>query len=165
MDEQRLESDLTALLRVFGQGGTLAPLLDLERDHLEALYAQGLAHYEQGRWSDALTIFGGLLMLDHAEPRYLNAVASTQQMLGHHAQALQYWGISQVLSPLDPAPTFHCANSLLAMGCVAEARDALGIVIAQTRDDPAQQALHTRARALLALIGSHATDTSPETPR
>jgi type III secretion system low calcium response chaperone LcrH/SycD len=148
----RLEADTRALVRMLAEGGTLAGLYGLGRDELGALYAYGHLHYGQARYGEALKAFARLVTLRHGEPRYLNALAATQQKLGRHAQAVHYYGLSQLLDASDPAPTYHTAVSLVALGHTADAADALRIVLRQCAGRPARQALAARAQALLGLL-------------
>jgi type III secretion system low calcium response chaperone LcrH/SycD len=151
-----LKDDTEALLRLFGQGGTLGGLYGLSSQELEALYAFGLGYYRQARYGDALKVFAQLVSLKHGETKYLNALAATHQMLGHHPQAIHHWGVSQLLDATDPLPTFHTANSLLAMGEVGDALDALALVITQCQRDGDKPALLARAEALQALVKAKA---------
>lgn len=154
--DDRLVQDTTAMLRMLAQGGTLGGLMRLGQDELEALYAFGLGHYSQARWTDAMKVFSRLVMLAHGEPRYLNALASSYQMLGQHERAVHYWGVSQLLDASDPLPTFHTANSLLALGLVADALDALDLVLRQCREQGRHAELAARAQSLVTLIQSKA---------
>ena len=149
--EERLQSDTRALLRMLTEGGTLAGLYGLAADELEALYSVGLGQYNQARWDEAQKVFGQLVTLRHGEPRYLNALAATHQMRGEHAKAVHYYGLSQLLAPKDPAPTFHTAHSL---GLVDDAVEALQIVLRQCDGDTGKAALAQRAQALLDLVSS-----------
>ncbi|MBL8965329.1 MAG: tetratricopeptide repeat protein, partial [Phycisphaerae bacterium] len=116
---ERVQQDTEALLRLITNGGTLAGLFKLSDDELEALYAFGLSHYNQGRYAEAMKIFSRLVTLHHGQTRYYNALAASHQMLGQHERAVHYWGVSQLLDPKDPVPTFHTGQSLLALGLVA----------------------------------------------
>lgn len=150
--EDRQTRDTYALIRMLADGGTLGGLFELSADELDAVYAFGLGYYGQARYRDALKVFARLVALRHGEPRYLNALAATHQMLGRHERAVHYWGVSQLLDPSDPLPTFHTAQSLLALGLVDDALDALDITLQQCRRDPGHQALQARAASLQALV-------------
>jgi tetratricopeptide (TPR) repeat protein len=105
LTQERVTEDTQALLRMFSNGGTLAGLYGLGSNELEALYTFGLQFYQQERYGDALKVFARLVSLEHGEPRYLNALAGAHQMLGQHAQAVHFYGVSQLLNASDPAPT------------------------------------------------------------
>lgn len=154
--DDRLTADTRALLTMLSQGGTLAGLAGLTERELEALYTWGQLQYRQGRWTEALKAFARLVTLQHGEPRYLNALASTHQQLGRHEQAVHYWGLSQLLAPRDPLPTFHSAVSLLALGHEQDALDALDLVLRQCRRQGGHAELAERAQALAELIQSRA---------
>jgi len=150
----RLQQDTEALLRMICNGGTMAGLFKLSDEELDALYTFGLGHYTQGRWTDAMKVFTRLVTLDHGQPRFYNALAASHQMLGQHERAVHYWGVSQLLDAKDPVPTFHTANSLLALGLVDDALDALDIVTRQCTQQGRHPELAARAEALRALIRS-----------
>lgn len=162
--EARLREDTDALIHMLADGGTLGTLMGLAADELEALYAMGLGYYQQARYAEAMKVFARLVAFSHAEPRYLNALAAAQQMLGRHEQAIHYWGVSQLLDSSDPVPTFHTAESLLALGHVDDALDALDLVQRQCRRQQRHPALLARAEALQALVRSKARATPAATP-
>jgi type III secretion system low calcium response chaperone LcrH/SycD len=153
---QRLVEDTEALLRMFAGGGSLAGLAGLSPPEVEALYAFGLGYYRQARYAAAQKVFARLVTLRHGEPRYLNALAASHQMLGQHAQAVHFYGVSQLIDKSDPAPTFHTAHSLLALGLVQEAQEALELVVrecaAQAAHEATHEALGARARVQLELV-------------
>ena len=60
--------------------------------------------------------------------------------------------LSRLLDKKDPSPTFHTATSLLALGLVEEAIDALDLVVRQCEGHEARRALGSRARAQLELV-------------
>lgn len=154
--DDRLTADTQALLKMLSQGGTLAGLAGVAERELEALYTWGQLQYRQGRWTEALKAFARLVALQHGEPRYLNALAATHQQLGRHAQAVHYWGLSQLLAPRDPLPTFHTAVSLLELGHEDDALEALDLVLRQCRRQGGHAALVERAQALAELIRTRA---------
>ncbi|HSW06941.1 SycD/LcrH family type III secretion system chaperone [Aquabacterium sp.] len=155
--QQRVNEDTEALLRLLAEGGTLGSLMGLGADDLDALYALGLGYYGQARYTDAMKVFSRLVSYSHAEPRYLNALASAHQMLGHHERAVHYWGVSQLLDTSDPVPTFHTAQSLLALGLVNEAMEALDLVLRQCERQQRHGKLAVRAETLYALVRSKAS--------
>lgn len=151
---ERVQQDTEALLRLITNGGTLAGLFKLSDDELEALYAFGLSHYNQGRYAEAMKIFSRLVTLHHGQTRYYNALAASHQMLGQHERAVHYWGVSQLLDPKDPVPTFHTGQSLLALGLVDDALDALDLVVTQCQRQNQHPELAARAEALRTLVRS-----------
>jgi type III secretion system low calcium response chaperone LcrH/SycD len=147
-----LADDAQALLQWFGQGGTLAQALCLPARELEALYALGLGLYRQDRLDDALKVFAWLVQMDHGQRHWLHALAATLQRLGRHARALQYWGLAQWLDMADPDPTYHSANSLLALGRVHDAATALRQVLRQCQGRPDRVLLTRRVQGLLQVL-------------
>lgn len=147
-----LARDTQALLDLLAQGGTLAEALDLPPRQLEALYAHGASLYRQERLDEAVRVFGLLVMLDHAQRRWAQALATALQAQGRHDRALHYWALVQLLDPSDPEPTLASAHCLLAQGHAREARSALQLVVRQCQGHPARDGLGRRAQGLLPLV-------------
>lgn len=147
-----LADDAQSLLQWLGRGGTLGQALGLPARELEALYALGLGMYRQNRLDDALKVFAWLVQMDHGQRHWLHALAATLQRLGRHARALQYWGLAQWLDIADPDPTYHSANSLLALGRVHDAATALRQVLRQCQGRADRVLLTRRAQGMLQVL-------------
>jgi len=132
-------------------GGTLGSVYDYSEQDYEVLYALGHSLYAQRRYFDAMKAFGFLVMHNHLERRFMNAFASSLQMIKSYEEAIKYYTMSSVMDMSDPAPTFHTCECMIALGMVQEAREGLGMVIGQCRD-AAHAALKERAQALLDLL-------------
>ncbi|WP_187394986.1 SycD/LcrH family type III secretion system chaperone [Pigmentiphaga aceris] len=145
-DEEIIEGLKTALLA----GGTIGPALDITEDEREAMYQLGYGFHQQGRYSEAFKAFSMLVIWDHLEPRYLVALASTCQMLGRYADALQHYMMATLISLDDPVPPFHCAECLIVLERLPEAIDSLELVLNLAGDD--HPVVKARAEALLASI-------------
>jgi type III secretion system low calcium response chaperone LcrH/SycD len=145
---------VTQVTEVFANGGTLGDLFDYDDRDYEAVYALGHSFYAQARYLDALKAFAFLVMNNPYEKRFVNAYASSLQMLERYDDAIGFYSLASVMDIADPKPTFHTAECLLAKGRIEEATDALNIVIKQCKD-PALDALKARAEALLGLLTSH----------
>lgn len=148
----RLADDAQALLQLLAAGGTVAQALDLPPRQLEALYAHGVGQYGQGRLDEAVRVFSLLVMLDHGQRRWVQALATALQAQGHPGRALPYWALVQLLDPSDPEPTLATAHCLLAQGLPREALSALQLVVRQCEVQPARAALGRRAQGLLPLV-------------
>lgn len=132
-------------------GGTLAQAQDHDENYLESLYQIGHNRYSNTHYRDAKMIFGYLAMQNHREPRYMNAYASSLQMLGDFKEAIKFYSIASLLDIEDPLPTFYTAECMMALDFIAEAREALGFVVEQC-NAPRHFELKARAEAMLALL-------------
>lgn len=139
------------LADLFSQGGTLGAAQNYDDADYETLYTLGHRLYGQARYQDAVRVFGFLVLHNHLENRYTTAYASSLQMVARYPEAIQYYSMASLLDINDPLPTFHTAECLLAMGLVAEAKEALGFVLEQS-DAPQYAELKTQAEAMLALL-------------
>lgn len=152
-DPQVLESLPEKVGELLAQGATLGWIQNYDEADYEALYALGHNLYSQARYQDAVRIFGFLVLQNHLEPRYMNAYASSLQMVGNYLEAIKSYSIASLMDMEDPLPTFHTAECMLALNMVTEAREALGFVISQCKA-PQYAPLQARAEAMLALLQS-----------
>ena len=139
------------IAELLSQGGTLGSVFDYEDADYEVLYALGHSLYAQARYLDAMRVFGYLVMCNHMEKRFMNAFASSLQMLGNHKDAIKYYSLASVMDMGDPLPTFHTAECMVSLGMREEAREALGYVLRQS-GAPQYAELKQRAQAMLDLL-------------
>jgi type III secretion system low calcium response chaperone LcrH/SycD len=132
-------------------GGTLGDVYDYTEEDYEVMYALGHSLYSQARYSDAMKVFGFLVIHNHLERRFVTAFASSLHMIKAYEEAIKYYSLSSVMDMGDPVPTFHTAECMIAIGMVDDAIQALGMVIKQSGDEP-HAALRVRAEALLEMI-------------
>jgi type III secretion system low calcium response chaperone LcrH/SycD len=160
-DPQVLEHLPEQVAELLANGATLGWIQNYDETDYEALYALGHNLYAQARYQDAVRIFGFLVLQNHLEPRYMNAYASSLQMVGNYLEAIKSYSITSLMDMEDPLPTFHTAECMLALDMVTEAREALGFVISQCKA-PQYAELKARALALQALVQPPAEPTEPE---
>lgn len=138
-------------------GGKLGDVLGLEGAELEAMYSLGHALYEQQRYDEAFKVFSALVTYDHTEPRYGLALAAANRMLGRHEDVLRQYLPAIMADPLGPAPLYYSAESLVEMGRIEEAIEALDTVQAMCDGQEQHAAVAARARMLRdALAGPRA---------
>jgi len=82
------------------------------------------------------------------ESRYQMALAGAMQMTKRYEEALQHYMIVTVMRLDDPAPVYHCAECLLALGRPDEAAESLELVDALCKPGE-HDAIRSRAQALL----------------
>lgn len=142
---------LADIMNHLGSGGMLGDFAGLDAHDYEAVYSLGHNFYAQAKYPEAMRIFGYLVLNQHLERRFVNAYASSLQMVGGYKDAIDYYGIAYAMDPRDSAPTFHACECLIAMGKTAEAMEGLALVIAVCTA-PEQSELRERAQALLDLL-------------
>jgi len=157
MDEQAtLEAAGDQALDLLAIGATLKDVKGFSDDQFDALYALGYNLYNQGKYAEAMSAFGFLLMHDQFERKYYKAFGSCQQMLKRYEEAIRNYSMASILDLRDPEPTFHTAECMLAMGLVTEATEALQMVVKQTETKPDYQAMNQRAKVILDAISNAA---------
>ncbi len=139
------------VIELLGSGGIMGDVSGLDARDYEAVYTLGHNYYAQGKYLEAMRIFAYLVLNNHMELRFVNAYASSLQMVGGYKDAVNYYGIAYAMDPRDSAPTFHACECLIAMGLKAEAKEGLGLIIARCTE-PEQSEIRERSQALLALL-------------
>lgn len=139
------------VVELLSKGVSLGSIYNYQDEDYEVVYALGHNLYAQERYLDAMKAFGFLVMHNQLERRYVNAFASSLQMLKHYKDAIQYYCMASVMDLGDPMPTFHTAECMIPLGMFADARQALELVVQQS-GTPERTALRERAQALLALL-------------
>lgn len=153
------EPEEMTVLEHLVRGGGLRELLPLEGVEDEPLYAFGYEMYSQGRYLQALTLFGLLMARRSFEPRFIRAFAACLQCLDRPAIALPHYLTATALDPSDPVPIFHACECLLLTGCTEQARQ--GLVALQPLCRPGQHdVLLKKAQGLLALIDKRSYSTN-----
>jgi type III secretion system low calcium response chaperone LcrH/SycD len=150
------ESYIAKASEHFAAGGTLGDLHGMTDRDYEAMYAVAHGMYAQERYRDAQKLFDFLVACNPFDRRFHQALASTHQMIGDYEQAISYYSMASVMDMKDPTPTFHTAECLAALGRVAEAKEALQIVIEQSSSAP-HALLKQRATGLLELLSRQPT--------
>ena len=140
------------MLELWTSGGTLAQTMDITPQECEALYAYGHGLYAQGKYEDAFKIFARLVAYDHLESRYQMALASAMQMTRRYEEALEHYMIATVMSVDDPVPVYHCAECLIALGRITEARESLTLIVDDMCQPGEHDEIQARAQALLTLL-------------
>ena len=151
MDEATVDAVSDRGARLLESGATLSDVLGYSRDTLESVYTLGHRFYKQGRYAEAMKVFGFLVIHDHLERRFLNAFASSLQMLRDYESAIRYYTLAATLDLTDPTPLLHVSECLIAQGRKADACDVLDLVMDQSSETE-HAAIWQRATALLSLL-------------
>lgn len=111
------------------QGSTLKDLEGIKPEQLEAIYATGFMLYKNGRYEDAEKMFQSLCMFNHLETRFWIALGSSRQMQKKYATAIDAYGMAYLLNAKSPEPILQAAQCHLHLNHLAEAKEALELVI------------------------------------
>lgn len=104
---------------------TLRDLRGITDDEVEALYTSAFHYTQAGQLADALTLFKGLVALDHLEGRFWLGLGCVQQHLGDFEAAIRSYAFASLLDLHDPRPQFAAATCYLKLGQPALAESAL----------------------------------------
>jgi type III secretion system low calcium response chaperone LcrH/SycD len=155
---------VTGLLEQMLAGQTLGGLMGLSVEEQSARYALAVTFYRQGKYPEAMKLFGSLLLADHFDRRYYMGFAACMQMQQRHADALKYYSVASALDLTDPMAVMHCAQCHLAIGDQAQAKKALGYALTQARGHERHRHHVPRLEAMAALLANGAAAPAADTP-
>lgn len=142
------------LLELFKGGTTLGQLQGFSQDDLEKIYAVGHSLYMQGRFRDAMFVFGFLVMRDQVDARFSRAMAASLQMLKQYQKAIDLYLLAFTMDVSDPSPNLHVCECLIALGQGEAAREGLELLV-ETTDAKQHEDLCVKAQALLEFLDQH----------
>jgi type III secretion system low calcium response chaperone LcrH/SycD len=140
------------LLRQIQAGKTFGPMLGHSVGMQRVMYHHGHAFYTQGKYEEAIRVFGFLVIADHFDRRYHMGMAACLHMLKRYVEAARYYGIAWLLDLTDPAPPMHAAECQLAIGDRAQARKSLEHALVQARAHARHGHHIPRLEAMLSLV-------------
>ncbi len=146
------EEARASLAAEVNQGVALKHVFGLTERELAAMYAHGYNLYNQAKYAEAAKAFAFLVQHDHLERKYYKALGSCLQMLRRHEDALKYYAMATTMDMMDPEPSFHAGECLLALGRLDEAKNAFDACVDQCAALPTHRAMGERAKALLAIL-------------
>lgn len=150
--EPDIEKVATQVYDLLAHGATLKQIHGYTDDEMEAVYTLGFNYYNQGKFEEAMRLFGFLLMHDQMERRYYKAFGSCQHMLKKYTEAIRNYSMASLFDLSDPEPTFHTAECMIALGMKQEAKEALDLVVRQTAKRPEYAAMNERSAAMLKIL-------------
>jgi type III secretion system low calcium response chaperone LcrH/SycD len=98
-------------------GYTIADLMGITEEQMEALYSLAYQNYVTKNYEDALKVFRVLVLYDQTEQKFTMGLAATYQELGQYEKAAEIYATSCVQSGLkDPEPMYFSGICLLKAG-------------------------------------------------
>jgi tetratricopeptide (TPR) repeat protein len=114
----------------------------------------GFRMYEQGKYTEAKTIFSGLIQLEPTEAYYHTALGAVFLAEEELDQARQYFDIAIKLNPKEVAPFVNRGEVNLRDGKILEAAEdfAKAVALDPKFEDPLTQRARVLAAAALEMI-------------
>ncbi|WP_420969609.1 SycD/LcrH family type III secretion system chaperone [Bradyrhizobium sp. B120] len=128
---------------------TLADVVGITDEELEALYVLGYRYYCCGKYEHALSFFRFLCLHRHTDARSWLSLAAASQMLEDTEGAVQAYRLAALLNSEDPQIPLRAAECFVKLGRPAAAMVALGDVLALSAGNPGRDTLAWRARRML----------------
>jgi type III secretion system low calcium response chaperone LcrH/SycD len=137
------------LMGRMAQGETITNVLGYTGESQQKIYAAGYSLYNQGKYADALSLLGLVLLQNHLEPRYYMAFAACLQMLKRYEDALIYYTIAAAANPADAEPVLCSAQCLMELSRFDEAADKLRSLESRMQSDAEREELRRRIDPVL----------------
>lgn len=135
-------------------GATLADLIGVTDDELEALYVLGCRYAYCGKYEHALTFFRFLCLHRHTDARFWLALASASQMVGATENAIDAYRLAALLNRDEPQIPLRAAECFIKLKQPESAIGALADSLALSAGKPEHGAAAWRARMMLGRLKS-----------
>ena len=148
------QEELESMARAVLNGATIGDVCNVSQEMLEALYGLGYNLYTSGNYKDAETVFSGLCLYDHNDPRFWMGLAGSRQANGKYKEAVDAYGLCPAMEALaSPIPVVQAGLCFLKMGDREKAKGSFVTALSMgDADNPEHQAAHGKASAMLAIL-------------
>lgn len=142
------------IMKVLGDGYTLADLSGINEEKLEAIYNLAYQHYEAANYEKAQVFFQLLALLDCTDVRFFLGNAACLQAREQYEEAIDAYGVALVMDGMNnPEPVYNSAICLLKLGRKEDAIELLKTADSMGRaDDERHQVFKSRCSDLLTLL-------------
>ncbi|MBQ3683914.1 SycD/LcrH family type III secretion system chaperone [Succinimonas sp.] len=125
-DDEAAEEFVKHFAEFIEKGYTIADLMNISPERMEALYSLAYQNYVTKNYEDALKVFKVLVLYDQSEQKYTMGLAATEQDMGDYVKAANTYSLACLQSGLkDPEPMYFAAICLLKAGQKEDAVVAL----------------------------------------
>lgn len=146
------QEELETMVKAVLNGATIGDVCNVSQDMLESLYSLGYNLYTSGNYKDAETVFSGLCLYDHNDPRFWMGLAGSRQANGKYQEAVDAYGLCSAMGALaSPVPLLQAGMCYLKMGDREKAQGAFVVALSMGEEgNPEHDAARGKASAMLA---------------
>jgi type III secretion system low calcium response chaperone LcrH/SycD len=135
--------------RIAAGESTLAEVLKLSSEELEALYAMAYNQYEHRKYDEARRIFAMLTLFAPTSYTYTLGLALSVYRTGDLGEAATAFAHCLLLDPLRPEAYLYHAECMFRLGHMESVRESLEQAVLLSEDEEEFAHLHSRARVML----------------
>ena len=148
------QEELETMTKAVLNGATIGDVCNVSQDMLESLYSLGYNLYTSGNYKDAETVFSGLCLYDHNDPRFWMGLAGSRQANGKYQEAVDAYGLCSAMGALfSPVPVLQAGMCYLKMGDREKAQGAFVVALSMGEEgNPEHDAARGKASAMLAIL-------------
>ena len=148
------QEELETMTKAVLNGATIGDVCNISQDMLESLYSLGYNLYTSGNYKDAETIFSGLCLYDHNEPRVGMGLGGRRTANGTYREAVEAYGLCSAMEALSsPVPVLQAGMCYLKMGDREKAKGSFVTAVSMGEEgNPEHEAARGKASAMLAIL-------------
>lgn len=146
--------EIDKMVEAVMKGATIGDVCNVSQDMLEALYGLAYNLYATGNYKDAETVFSGLCLYDHNDPRFWMGLAGCRQANGKWQEAVEAYGFCAAMEALSsPVPVMQAGLCYLKMGDREKARGSFVTAVTMGEEGNTEHdAARNKAAAMLAIL-------------
>ena len=146
------QEELETMTKAVLNGATIGDVCNISQDMLESLYSLGYNLYTSGNYKDAETVFSGLCLYDHNDPRFWMGLGGSRQANGKYREAVDAYGLCSAMEALSsPVPVLQAGMCYLKMGEKAKGSFVTAVSMGE-EGNPEHEAARGKASAMLAIL-------------
>lgn len=128
---------------------SLQQAFGVEDQEMEELYNEAYAYYQRDQYSESLTLFRWLTLLNAYQKKYWMGFAANQLILNSYEKALQAYAVAALLDYRDPYPHYYAYESYLRLNNREEGEKALQLAYHRCGEKPEYQELKISIEQIL----------------
>jgi Flp pilus assembly protein TadD len=144
--------EILKIVRQILEGKTLAQGLGIEPEELEAMHVLARLQKSEGRYLEAMQIYGLLIIFDQNDPRFHKGLGLSVKALGEAEKALELLLFAYALDADDKEIALAIAECHLAADRREIAEKMLENLVSKPADGEEEIALNAKAKAILELL-------------
>lgn len=135
--------------RMKKENKTFQEVVGIKDEALEELYCAAFAYYNQGKYSEARTLFVLLISISPTNPRFLFGIASVFYQLGLYEEAGLYFALTIHHENSNVMAAYYLSDCFIKQQCFNEALQILNVTLALTEGHPEYEVVKQRSLLLI----------------
>ncbi len=147
-DKKQIRALADHVLENLEKGMPLQQAVGLSDESMEEIYSLAYGFYNQGKFTESLSLFQFLSSASPTTYKYILGLASSLHQLQSYEEAAIGFCYAFNLDPDDPIPTYFATDCFLKLNRNEEAEELADVTIAICGDKPEFQELKTKCELI-----------------